>query len=107
MVLVHQAKLPAPSTALEQLKSDLSEFGYCLVDTALAGDELSSVQKRLIDQAEAELNLAIGYKNPGHLDNQWVNMLVNKGEIFERLVLHPLTSQLVEYQLGPDFLLSC
>ena len=38
---------------------------------------------------------------------QWVNMLINKGEVFERLALQPLITQLVEYQLGPDFLLSC
>jgi len=103
----NQPRTPQPGNSPEQLKLDLAEFGYCLVAAALEGAELGAVQKRLIDQARAELNLSIDYKNPGHLDNQWVNMLINKGEVFERLVLQPLITQLVEYQLGPDFLLSC
>ena len=81
----NQTRTPQPGNSPEQLKLDLAEFGYCLVAAALEGAELGAVQKRLIDQARAELNLSIDYKNPGHLDNQWVNMLINKGEVFERL----------------------
>ena len=100
-------KLPMPNRDSGILKQDLDEHGYCLIEHALGEEPLKSVHQRLVEQARAEHKLAIDYKNPGHLDNQWVNMLVNKGVEFEQLVVHPLASQLVAHVLGDAHLLSC
>ncbi len=100
-------QLPQASRDLETLERNLDEFGFCLLEDALETEQLSAVRQRLIEQASAEQALTINYKNPGHLDNQWINMLVNKGVEFEQLILHPMANQLIAYLLGDDYLLSC
>ena len=100
-------QLPPASRDLETLERDLDELGFCLLEDALETEQLNAIRRRLTEQASAEQALTIDYKNPGHLDNQWVNMLVNKGTEFEQLVLHPMANQLMTYLLGDDYLLSC
>ena len=100
-------QLPAPSRDLKTLERNLDELGFCLLEAALEPDQLHAVRQRLTEQATAERALTINYKNPGHLDNQWVNMLINKGEEFEQLVLHPTATDLMTYLLGEEYLLSC
>lgn len=99
--------LPPANTDIEVLKSNLDEYGCCLVKAALDAHQLAQVRERLAQQAQAERALEIAYRNPGHVDNQWVNMLVNKGVEFEQLVVHPLTSELIAHVLGEAYLLSC
>ena len=100
-------RLPHASRDLETMKRDLDELGFCLLKDALDPEQLTAVRYRLVEQASAEQALAIDYKHPADLDNQWVSMLVNKGEEFEQLVLHPMANQLITYLLGDDYLLSC
>jgi len=97
----------ATSRDIEQRISSIDEVGYCIINDALAPDVLSQVQTRLRNQARAERDAGVEFSNPGHLDNQWVNMLINKGEVFAGLVTHELASQVVSHALGPEFLLSC
>lgn len=99
--------LPTPTTDLERLRSDIDRHGCCLIPDALDVQTLTEARARIVEQADAERAASVDYQNPGHLDNQWVNMLINKGEVFTRLVMHPLTSQVVAHVLGPDYLLSC
>lgn len=99
--------LPRAGVEFERLRDDLREYGYCLIAGALGGDLLGEVRARLEGQASAEGERAIDYANPGHLDNQWVNMLINKGQVFQALVMHPLASRLMAHHLGEHYLLSC
>jgi ectoine hydroxylase-related dioxygenase (phytanoyl-CoA dioxygenase family) len=48
-------------------------------------------------------------KNPANVQpsNQWVGMLLNKGEVFFKLVTHPIAIGLIEDLLGLDYLVSC
>lgn len=100
--------LPAPTRDLEILKRDLERFGYCLVDRALEGDRLKSVQDRLFEQAAVERRQH-SMKNPANLDpvNQWVGMLLNKGDVFFELIEHEIYTALVEHLIGPRYLISC
>lgn len=102
------AALPRPTQDRARLEADLDGFGYCVVARALAGTALAEVRQRLAEQAEGERALAIDYKNPANTDplNQWINMLLNKGEAFQRVLGHPLVDGLIEHLLGPGFLLS-
>lgn len=102
------AKLPQPTRNAAVLKRDLETYGYCLIDRALEGRQLEAVQKRLIEQAAAERRLH-NKKNPANLDpvNQWVGMLLNKGEPFIELTQHRLAMSLIEHLLGADYLISC
>ena len=102
------AALPRPTQDRARLEADLDEFGYCIVARALAGAALDQLRQRLVEQVEGERALAIDYKNPANIDplNQWVNMLLNKGEAFQRVLGHPTIDGLTERLLGPGFLLS-
>ena len=100
--------LPAVTSDLSVAKSHLQTFGYCLLADALDRPTLTAVAQRLTDQARAEWQHSIDPENPAHVDdaNQWVNMLLNKGEIFQGLVLNEKTDELVAHLLGPTYLLS-
>lgn len=100
--------LPRPSRDPARLRSDLERYGYCLVERALEERQLERVQRRLFAQAAAERQLH-QMKNPANTDpvNQWVGMLLNKGEPFLELVQHELCMSLVEHLVGPDWLISC
>jgi ectoine hydroxylase-related dioxygenase (phytanoyl-CoA dioxygenase family) len=100
--------LPSPTRHPEILKADLERFGYCVVERALPRDTLSAVQERLFEQASAELKMH-GMKNPANTDpiNQWVGMLLNKGDIFFELIEHESYCALVEHLIGPDYQISC
>ncbi len=102
------AALPKPSRDPGVLGADLDRFGYCVIERALDARQLESVQTRLFEQAAAERDLH-SLKNPANLDpvNQWLGMLLNKGEIFFELVEHPLIAPLVEHLLGTRYLISC
>ncbi len=100
--------LPAPTRDIEAMKTCLERFGYCLVDRALEGDKLKSVQARLFEQAAVE-RTQHSMKNPANTDpvNQWVGMLLNKGDVFFELIEHEFYNALVEHVIGPDYLISC
>ena len=100
-----------PSRAASDLGgaiTDLETQGYCLVHDAIPPSVLHDVRSRLTEQADAEWHRHIEFQNPAHIDpaNQWVNMLLNKGEIFQRLALNAAIAPLVEHLLGSGYLLS-
>lgn len=100
--------LPHATRDAERLKSDLETFGYCIIDRALEGATLNAVQGRLIAQARAEREMH-NMKNPANTDpvNQWVGMLLNKGDVFFELIQQPLCMSLIEHLIGRDYLISC
>jgi len=105
---IPREQLPHPTTDGARLQADLDGFGYCLVSQALDDTTLTDVATRLHDQSRAEWQHNIDYENPAHVDpaNQWVNMLLNKGRIFQHLVMAEKTNKLIEHLLGPNYLLS-
>lgn len=120
--------LPPFAETREQALEHLAEFGFARVPNALAADELSEASCRLKAQAAAEARLGLatfdGWSEemirefaPDRLrelprgSNQRVWNLVNKGEIFRRLVLKEQTLGLIKSILsdpdrGDDVLLS-
>ena len=103
-------RLPSPTQDLEQLKRDVDEFGYCVYARALQGDFLKAVRDRLLEQARAELEQGLAFEDgappAGRGVNQRLWMLVNKGEAFRQVVMHPGTSEVVAHILGREFQLS-
>lgn len=101
-------ELPRPSRDFDTLRSDLEVFGYGLIEDALEPGQVEAVRTRLVEQAAAERERH-NMKNPANMDpvNQWVGMLLNKGEAFFDLVDHALVHSLVSDVLGPHFLISC
>jgi ectoine hydroxylase-related dioxygenase (phytanoyl-CoA dioxygenase family) len=101
-------QLPKPTTDAAQLKHELEVFGYCVVERALECQTLEAIRTRLFEQADAERKIH-NKKNPANIDplNQWVGMLLNKGEAFFELIQHPLCMSLIEHLIGPDYLVSC
>lgn len=126
----NQQKRPQPTRDRATAKSDLAEFGYCLIDQALPPDQLTALRRRLEEQALAEQQAGIGYFDgapgqnwgafrdaEGELRpdgftpaaggiNQRVWMLINKGRAFVDLLSHVLARELVTYILGKHYLLS-
>ncbi len=100
--------LPKPETDPAKLRNDLDVFGYGIIADALAGPLLSRIQDRLFEQARCEQDF-YDQSNPANpiAHAQWVNMLLNKGDVFLELVRHPLAMSLIEYVLGPDYQISC
>ncbi|MGD9701560.1 MAG: phytanoyl-CoA dioxygenase family protein [Acidimicrobiia bacterium] len=106
--------LPQPTDDLEQARRDVDRWGYCLVAGALPPEQLQRIRARLVEQAAAEERLGVatfdsGYhpsKPEGAGMNQRVNGLVNKGEEFHEVALNPRIAGLLEYLLGPRFLLT-
>lgn len=100
--------LPKPSSDPAQIRADIDIFGYGVIQNALDSRILKSVQDRLIEQAECERSV-YRHQNPANPipQAQWVNMLLNKGDIFFELTRHPLAMSMIEYILGSDYQISC
>ena len=54
-------KLPEPTKDLNQLRLDLFEWGFCLVEDGLSRDQYTRTRRRLVEQAEAERRAGIDY----------------------------------------------
>ena len=119
--------LPKPTRSQEQAIADLKEFGYTIIEDALDADQTAGIRDRLTAQAEAEIEAGIAFEDQGVNQNrtkqydrlpqdaftatnggvnQRVWMLVNKGQVFQDLVTDQFMTPLIEYLLGPNFLLS-
>lgn len=78
-------ELPRPTKNLQQLRHDLFEWGYCLVEDALSPQQAARMRARIHEQAAAERALGIAYISPAQ-QHLWA--LVNKGHDFEGLIEH-------------------
>ena len=118
---------PKPTKDLELAKKDLDKFGFCFIPDVLIGKDLEEAKLRLVDQAEAEEKQGISFRDGGvnqniylsgnkvnkdafTLSNGGINqrlwMLVNKGQCFRDMIVHPYVDELVGHILGKDFILS-
>ena len=50
---------PKPTESIEDAKTDLKKWGYCLLKNAIPPDLNSKAMERLIEQAEAEKKLGL------------------------------------------------
>ncbi len=119
--------LPEPTVDVEQATRDLETHGVCRIPDVLTGPALEQARTRLIEQAAAEEQRGLDFRDGGStqavLDdfgelkpeafsssnggvNQRVWLLVNKGKSFRDLIEHPLVDALVGHLLGPRFILS-
>ena len=118
---------PEATKDLEQAKKDLDKFGFCFIPDVLTGLELQEAKQRLVEQAEAEEEQGVSFRDGGlnqnvYLSGNKVNkdaftvengginqrlwMLANKGQCFRDMVIHPYVDELVGHILGKDFILS-
>jgi ectoine hydroxylase-related dioxygenase (phytanoyl-CoA dioxygenase family) len=95
---------PEPTRDLAILKADLDAHGYCLIAEALSNQHVQALRTRLDEQWDAEARAGVRLINPTGVHS--VCNLLNKGEIFQRIVLHPIADELIKHLLGDDFLIS-
>ena len=101
--------LPAPTKDIDRLRSDLLEWGYCIVEDAIAADQVEVMRTRVLQQAEGERRARIAQRTPS---GQNINCCVNKGRCFEGLIAQdpgvvqggPLIEQLMTEALGPEWI---
>lgn len=122
--------LPKTTSDMEQAKSDILEYGYCLVANALEPEVVGAALVRLKEQAAAELEQGAAFEDGGPKQqwgaftdgkgrpkqkaytaaaggvNQRVWMLVNKGRIFHQILFTESVRAVVDHVLGAEYLLS-
>ncbi len=96
--------LPSLTRSLDQAKSDLREWGYCLLADVIDKSEQDRLADRLLEQAELECEHGVGYIADGHSPNrrigsggpngekpvwQQVVGLLNKGQAFVDFSMNP------------------
>ena len=95
---------PQATTRLTMAKQDLDQFGYCLLENALSPEATTALRTRLVEQAEAEIQLGLDYQ--GNDGKHMVWFLLNKGQLFQDLLFHPQLELLISHVLGQTYLLS-
>ena len=121
------AQEPQLTKDCNQAHSDLDEYGYCLIEEALTPKEVETAHTRLVDQAAAEDQLGLSFRDGGQeqkvIDdfgnvipdafsttnggvNQRLWMLANKGQCFRDMIVHDLVDDLIGHILGNSFILS-
>ena len=56
---------PSHTTDISQAKADLDKFGYCIIPEVLSDDEIETAKQRLLEQAEAEEELGLSFRDGG------------------------------------------
>ncbi|MDE0007513.1 MAG: phytanoyl-CoA dioxygenase family protein, partial [Gammaproteobacteria bacterium] len=96
--------LPEPTRDLTLAKRDMDEFGYCLLEGALAQTEVEALRARLFEQLAAETERGVGRVLPDR--KQLVVFLLNKGQVFRDMILNASLHAIVRHVLGEQYLLS-
>ncbi len=89
----------------EHEKKELDERGYVILPDFM-GPELLEALRRRVDELYAEEGERSGSEFKQEPQARRLANLVNKGEIFGRMILTPEVLQRVGYVLGPEFKLS-
>ena len=98
-------ELPTATKDLRQLRRDLHEWGFCLIEDGLSAEQCTRIRDRVEDQAAAERALGIAYLVESQ---QHVWSLINKGADFVGLLEHdpacvqagPMIERLLDETLG-------
>ena len=96
--------LPNPTTSLDEAKTYIDQYGYCIVQDVLNPQMVTSLRQRLFDQIAAEESLGITHHLPDK--KQLVMFLLNKGTIFQDVILNQDLHEIVKHVLGDNYLLS-
>ena len=101
--------LPQPTKDIRQMRRDLLEWGYCLIEEAMSDTQCTTLYERLIEQAAGERESGVALGSPY---GQYVNSLVNKGDCFARCIEQdpeaiqagPIIEQLANEVLGEGWI---
>ena len=72
--------LPVATKNLERLRSDMLNWGYCKIDSALSPDQVAVIRQRVLEQAEGERMAGIAQKTPS---GQNINCCINMGGVLK------------------------
>ena len=95
--------MPLPS--LNQAQHELDERGFVVLEEFIAPDWLADLQQATGRQFEAE-GAEAGSEFKTETGSRRLANLVNKGEVFQRVVAEPRLLKFVELVLGTEFKLS-
>ena len=95
--------MPLPS--LNQAQHELDERGFVVLEEFIAPDWLADLQQATERQFEAE-GAEAGSEFKTETGSRRLANLVNKGEVFQRVVAEPRLLKFVELVLGTEFKLS-
>ncbi len=56
---------PSPTKDIERAKLDLSKYGFCFIPEVLNATELGLAKERLLEQAEAEEEQGLSFRDGG------------------------------------------
>ena len=101
--------LPKATKDIKQMRRDIKEWGFCLIEDAMSKEQCDRFHNRLLDQAEGE-RLA-GVDQPT-ASGQYINTLINKGEVFaqcieqstEAVQAGPVIEQIMDETLGKGWI---
>ena len=98
-------RLPPLTRDVEEGKRHMDDYGLCVHEAFVGGDELKALRERLVEQAELECEYGVallsgqsrggktwyGHPEAGHLPGwQGIAALYNKGRVFIDYIKHPL-----------------
>ena len=83
----------------------LDGTGYALLPNLISRDEAASVRAILLESADAALIKGLPARNAA-IGQRTVGNLLHRGEIFERLIQHPVLMEIGDGLLGDDMTLS-
>jgi Phytanoyl-CoA dioxygenase (PhyH)/SCP-2 sterol transfer family len=102
--------LPVPTVDFALAKAHFREFGYCFIKDALSPAHVSTLRRRLEEQAAAEREIGYACRGSpfktGVPPIQPIWNLVNKGQVFLDLFDHPIIDAFCPEFLGEYFLIS-
>ena len=98
------SNLPRPTHDLVTAKSNMDQYGYCILRDALPLELTTALRNRLLEQVAAEHELGLAHLLPDK--KQLVFFLLNKGKIFQEPLFHAKLHKIIEHVLGREFLLS-
>ena len=78
---------PVATKDLSQAKKDLDKFGFCLVPDVLTGSDLQEARQRLTDQAEAEEEQGLSFRDGGLDQNIYLPGNKNQSPLLSSPVL--------------------
>ncbi len=101
--------LPRPSKDIRELRRNLKDWGYCLIEDGMSPDQCRVFCDRLLQQAEGERAAGVAHQTP---TGQMVNTLINKGACFagcieqdpDAVQAGPVIEQLMDETLGKGWI---
>ena len=101
--------LPQATKDINQMRKDIKEWGFCLIEEAMSKEQCARFLDRLLEQAEGERLAGVDQPTPS---GQYVNTLINKGEVFSQCIEQspeavqagPVIEQIMDETLGKGWI---